>query len=59
MILRFEPKIPKVTFVSLEKISLKKNFMTNHTTINHGGLYRWRENSLPIFFISETKRDFD
>ena len=21
----------------------------------HGGLYRWRENSLPFFFISETK----
>ena len=27
--------------------------------IRHGGLYRWRENSLPVFFISETKRDFD
>ena len=24
----------------------------------HGGLYRWRENSLP-FFIPEAKRDFD
>ena len=27
--------------------------------LGHGGLYRWRENSLSFFLKSETKRDFD
>ena len=27
--------------------------------VSHGGIYRWRESSLPIFFIPGTKRNFD
>ena len=53
-----------VRFIFVERCLLSreiriKSRIFNEAYLDHGGLYRWRENSLPIFFISETKRDFD
>ena len=31
------------------------NGVTMHDTIAHGGLYRWRENSLPSFLYQKLK----
>ena len=42
------------SFLDNKKLSFNQNVWRDHATM-HGGLYRWRENSLPIFLFQKLK----